>query len=235
MGNKHGKRRDDGVKGNVMDLSNRLLDASQTTRREMTATWFRKEIAVTDVYEILETIGNGHMGEVYKVQRKNATRGLHNDITRNKKHTISTNTSAGASSGVGAKTKTSTSKKSGGKTAASSKDRPATAPGTVNRPSNSKMTASNNNSINMSGNSKDDSNLTNSTKTKIVTPPKPILRSSSYGNFSELPQLTPLHYTAQAIFMPLLLLSPQHLLLLAMPWTPLKQSNWRPISTSLCI
>ena len=124
------------------------------------------------------------MGEVYKVQRKNATRGLHNDITRNKKHTISTNTSAGASSGVGAKTKTSTSKKSGGKTAASSKDRPATAPGTVNRPSNSKMTASNNNCINMSGNSKDDSNQTNSTKTKIVTPPKPILRSSSYGNFA---------------------------------------------------
>lgn len=52
--------------------------------RENMLTWHRTDIAVTDVYEIMETLGQGHMGEVYKVRRKQENRGLHNDSTRNK-------------------------------------------------------------------------------------------------------------------------------------------------------
>jgi serine/threonine protein kinase len=52
------------------------------TQREKLATWHRTDIALTDVYEIMETIGQGHMGEVYKVRRKVENRGLHNKETR---------------------------------------------------------------------------------------------------------------------------------------------------------
>ena len=51
---------------------------AETTQRENMATWFRRNIAVTDVYEIVDTIGNGRMGEVYHVRRKEG----------NKTHTI---------------------------------------------------------------------------------------------------------------------------------------------------
>ena len=53
-------------------------------QRESLLTWHRTDIALTDVYEIMETLGQGHMGEVYKVRRKQESRGLHNDSTRNK-------------------------------------------------------------------------------------------------------------------------------------------------------
>eukprot|EP00559_Dactyliosolen_fragilissimus_P008311 CAMPEP_0184860962 /NCGR_PEP_ID=MMETSP0580-20130426/5745_1 /TAXON_ID=1118495 /ORGANISM="Dactyliosolen fragilissimus" /LENGTH=187 /DNA_ID=CAMNT_0027358253 /DNA_START=26 /DNA_END=586 /DNA_ORIENTATION=+ len=45
-------------------------------------TWYRKNVAVTDVYDIVDTIGQGHMGEVFKVARKVEAGGLHNAITR---------------------------------------------------------------------------------------------------------------------------------------------------------
>jgi serine/threonine protein kinase len=54
------------------------------TQRENMATWHRTDIALTDVYEIMNTLGQGHMGEVYKVRRKVENRGLHNAETRGK-------------------------------------------------------------------------------------------------------------------------------------------------------
>lgn len=75
MGNKHSRGR---------DLASDLVPASiDVTQRETMATWFRTDIAVTNVYEIMEILGQGHLGEVYKVRRKVASRGLHNDETRN--------------------------------------------------------------------------------------------------------------------------------------------------------
>lgn len=47
------------------------------------ATWFRVNIAVTDVYEIMRTIGQGHMGEVYHVRRKETGR-THTTETKKK-------------------------------------------------------------------------------------------------------------------------------------------------------
>jgi len=52
------------------------------TQRENMATWHRTDIPLTDVYEIMEILGQGHMGEVYKVRRKVEKRGLHNAETR---------------------------------------------------------------------------------------------------------------------------------------------------------
>jgi len=54
------------------------------TQRENLATWHRTDIPLTDVYEIMDTIGQGHMGNVYKVRRKVENRGLHNAETREK-------------------------------------------------------------------------------------------------------------------------------------------------------
>ncbi len=55
------------------------------TQRENMATWHRTDIPLTDVYEIMDVLGQGHMGEVYKVRRKVENRGLHNADTREKK------------------------------------------------------------------------------------------------------------------------------------------------------
>mmetsp|Transcript_5787 Transcript_5787/g.10967 ORF Transcript_5787/g.10967 Transcript_5787/m.10967 type:complete len:814 (+) Transcript_5787:172-2613(+) len=78
MGNKHFKctkqQPDVVIPGGVVNI----------TQREKLATWHRTDIALTDVYEIMETIGHGHMGEVYKVRRKVENRGLHNKETREK-------------------------------------------------------------------------------------------------------------------------------------------------------
>ncbi len=65
------------------------------TQRENMATWHRSDIPVTDVYEIKDILGQGHMGKVYKVVRKVENRGLHNADTREKKLS-STSLMAGA-------------------------------------------------------------------------------------------------------------------------------------------
>eukprot|EP00560_Eucampia_antarctica_P008246 CAMPEP_0197824004 /NCGR_PEP_ID=MMETSP1437-20131217/1319_1 /TAXON_ID=49252 ORGANISM="Eucampia antarctica, Strain CCMP1452" /NCGR_SAMPLE_ID=MMETSP1437 /ASSEMBLY_ACC=CAM_ASM_001096 /LENGTH=680 /DNA_ID=CAMNT_0043423463 /DNA_START=29 /DNA_END=2071 /DNA_ORIENTATION=- len=63
------------------DVDEEIIQHSQ---REAVATWHRKGVPVTDVYDIIELIGNGNMGEVYKVRRKVEDRGLHNVSTRNR-------------------------------------------------------------------------------------------------------------------------------------------------------
>lgn len=78
MGNKQcscKKRADDAVIPGVVNI----------TQRENMATWHRVDIPLTDVYEIMDTIGPGQMGEVLKVRRKVENRGLHNADTREKK------------------------------------------------------------------------------------------------------------------------------------------------------
>lgn len=61
------------------------LDLS-ATHREALATWLRQNVPVTDVYDIVETLGEGHMGVVYKIKRKVESDGLHNELTRLKSH-----------------------------------------------------------------------------------------------------------------------------------------------------
>jgi serine/threonine protein kinase len=53
------------------------------TQRENMATWYRVNIAVTDVYEIIKTLGKGAMGEVYHVRRKDGGR-THTEETKRK-------------------------------------------------------------------------------------------------------------------------------------------------------
>lgn len=79
MGNKLTKR-DKGPDPTTVLGPNGSVDVSQ---REQLSTWYRQNIAVTNVYEIMETLGQGHLGEVYRVKRKAASRGLHNEETRN--------------------------------------------------------------------------------------------------------------------------------------------------------
>ena len=50
------------------------------TEREAASAWYRYGVAVTDVYDVIEVLGRGHMGEVFTVRRK--TTGHHNDFTR---------------------------------------------------------------------------------------------------------------------------------------------------------
>jgi len=75
MGNKQGRCKQ-GV--------SKIPTLFQFSQRETMATWHRTDIAVTDVYEVMETIGKGHMGLVYKVRRHAEDRGLHNSETRSR-------------------------------------------------------------------------------------------------------------------------------------------------------
>jgi len=72
------------------------------------ATWHRTDIALTDVYEIMNTLGQGHMGEVYKVRRKVENRGLHNAETRGKTASATSLTATGTGTDTGTNTNTAT-------------------------------------------------------------------------------------------------------------------------------
>eukprot|EP00551_Chaetoceros_affinis_P011130 CAMPEP_0203667244 /NCGR_PEP_ID=MMETSP0090-20130426/4119_1 /ASSEMBLY_ACC=CAM_ASM_001088 /TAXON_ID=426623 /ORGANISM="Chaetoceros affinis, Strain CCMP159" /LENGTH=929 /DNA_ID=CAMNT_0050531357 /DNA_START=665 /DNA_END=3454 /DNA_ORIENTATION=- len=81
------------------------------TQRENMATWYRVNIAVTDVYEILRTLGHGRMGEVYHVRRLDGGR-THTEaskkkeeerqlLTQNSMHSVNTSNGAGGTGGGG--------------------------------------------------------------------------------------------------------------------------------------
>jgi hypothetical protein len=55
------------------DLTNYAMNL---TEREAASAWYRYGVAVTDVYDIIEVLGRGQMGEVFTVRRK--TTGHHN-------------------------------------------------------------------------------------------------------------------------------------------------------------
>lgn len=71
-----------GDKGGAPQLDLSGHDPMQQSERENLSAWHREGVSVWDVYDLVEVIGQGHMGEVYKVRRKKETRGLHNTITR---------------------------------------------------------------------------------------------------------------------------------------------------------
>ncbi len=77
MGNTTGKS---SKHTDVLDLSGH--GKKKLSEREATATWYRYGVPVTDVYDVVEVLGHGHMGEVFTVRRK--TSGHHSDQTREK-------------------------------------------------------------------------------------------------------------------------------------------------------
>lgn len=54
--------------------------SDNTSERETSSTWYRYGVEITDVYDIIEVIGQGHMGEVFTVRRK--TTGHHTEETK---------------------------------------------------------------------------------------------------------------------------------------------------------
>eukprot|EP00574_Skeletonema_japonicum_P014307 CAMPEP_0201734008 /NCGR_PEP_ID=MMETSP0593-20130828/33053_1 /ASSEMBLY_ACC=CAM_ASM_000672 /TAXON_ID=267983 /ORGANISM="Skeletonema japonicum, Strain CCMP2506" /LENGTH=744 /DNA_ID=CAMNT_0048227269 /DNA_START=156 /DNA_END=2390 /DNA_ORIENTATION=+ len=77
MGNTTGKS---SKHTDVLDLSGH--GKKKLSERESAATWYRYGVPVTDVYDVVEVLGQGHMGEVFTVRRK--TSGHHSDQTREK-------------------------------------------------------------------------------------------------------------------------------------------------------
>lgn len=54
--------------------------SDQTSERESSSTWYRYGVEITDVYDVIEILGQGHMGEVFTVRRK--TTGHHTEVTK---------------------------------------------------------------------------------------------------------------------------------------------------------
>ncbi|EJK49566.1 hypothetical protein THAOC_31542 [Thalassiosira oceanica] len=54
----------------------------ELSEREVASAWYRYGVDITDVYDVIDILGQGHMGEVFTVRRK--TTGHHTDITRHK-------------------------------------------------------------------------------------------------------------------------------------------------------
>ena len=79
MGNTAGKnsRDDDDIVDSFHHLSNH---DGKLSEREATSAWYRYGVAVTDVYDVVELLGQGHMGETFTVSRK--TTGHHTPHTR---------------------------------------------------------------------------------------------------------------------------------------------------------
>jgi serine/threonine protein kinase len=66
-------------------------DSSKEGTRETIASWHRYGVNVWDVYEYVDDLGQGHMGQIFHVRRKE--RSAHNEITRQR------SASSGASAG----------------------------------------------------------------------------------------------------------------------------------------
>lgn len=76
MGNQQGKSSKNGAV---------KYDPTTVGTRETIAAWHRYGVSVWDVYESIDNLGQGHMGTVYQVRRKD--RGVHNEATRQAKTT----------------------------------------------------------------------------------------------------------------------------------------------------
>ena len=62
MGNTSGKLKkgDDNISSSFHDLSGH----GHLSEREASSAWYRYGVSVTDVYDVVEVLGQGHMGEV---------------------------------------------------------------------------------------------------------------------------------------------------------------------------
>ncbi|KAL7550958.1 hypothetical protein ACHAWF_014165 [Thalassiosira exigua] len=69
----------DRLHSSLHDL-NRSQRGNGLSEREAQSAWYRYGVPVTDVYDVVEVLGQGHMGEVFTVRRK--TTGHHTDLTR---------------------------------------------------------------------------------------------------------------------------------------------------------
>jgi serine/threonine protein kinase len=57
-------------------------NSDTVSERETSSTWYRYGVEITDVYDVVEILGQGHMGEVFTVRRK--TTGHHTEATKGK-------------------------------------------------------------------------------------------------------------------------------------------------------
>jgi hypothetical protein len=55
-------------------------NSDTVSERETSSTWYRYGVEITDVYDVVEILGQGHMGEVFTVRRK--TTGHHTETTK---------------------------------------------------------------------------------------------------------------------------------------------------------
>eukprot|EP00584_Thalassiosira_punctigera_P017666 CAMPEP_0172556826 /NCGR_PEP_ID=MMETSP1067-20121228/69247_1 /TAXON_ID=265564 ORGANISM="Thalassiosira punctigera, Strain Tpunct2005C2" /NCGR_SAMPLE_ID=MMETSP1067 /ASSEMBLY_ACC=CAM_ASM_000444 /LENGTH=779 /DNA_ID=CAMNT_0013345729 /DNA_START=78 /DNA_END=2414 /DNA_ORIENTATION=- len=79
MGNTAGKlsaEEQNALHGSFHNLSGH----ANLSEREASSAWYRYGVSVTDVYDVVEVLGQGHMGEVFTVRRK--ITGHHTDLTR---------------------------------------------------------------------------------------------------------------------------------------------------------
>mmetsp|Transcript_28264 Transcript_28264/g.59437 ORF Transcript_28264/g.59437 Transcript_28264/m.59437 type:complete len:765 (+) Transcript_28264:398-2692(+) len=75
MGNVKSSTKDD-----LVDATANLSINGNLSERETAATWYRYGVSVTDVYDVVEVLGQGHMGEVFTVRRK--VTGMHTKPSR---------------------------------------------------------------------------------------------------------------------------------------------------------
>ncbi|KAL7471590.1 hypothetical protein ACHAXS_011881 [Conticribra weissflogii] len=75
MGNVKSSTKDD-----LVDATANLSINGNLSERETAATWYRYGVSVTDVYDVVEVLGQGHMGEVFTVRRK--VTGMHTKTSR---------------------------------------------------------------------------------------------------------------------------------------------------------
>jgi len=82
MGNESGKFADQYEYEDLLNIPQRQNSEGSLSEREASAAWYRYGIDITDVYDVIDVLGQGHMGEVFTVRRK--ITGHHTRITRQK-------------------------------------------------------------------------------------------------------------------------------------------------------
>ena len=82
MGNTKSKGRSRGDDPLANSSRENISGHGHLSEREASSAWYRYGVSVTDVYDVVEVLGQGHMGEVFTVRRK--TTGHHTNLTREK-------------------------------------------------------------------------------------------------------------------------------------------------------